>query len=103
MNQASATMIKKIQILVRHSKKNQPEQAHDIQPHLGDQGKTLIIVAEADTRYELRDLVTQRGACWFIFKTEPLTPSFTTKFEPRSTYPANFLGRVCRSDQRGNT
>jgi hypothetical protein len=43
------------------------------------------------------------SGCWFIFKTEPFPPSFTTEFEPRSTYPANFLGRVCRSDQRGNT
>ncbi len=42
------------------------------------------------------------SSCWFIFKTAPFTPSFTSKFEPRSTYPANFLGRVCRSVETGN-
>jgi hypothetical protein len=47
--------------------------------------------------------VLGEGVCWFIFKTEPFPPYFTKDFEPRSTYPANFLGRVCRSDQRGNT
>jgi hypothetical protein len=33
------------------------------------------------------------NTCWFISKTEPDRRSFTTKFEPRSTYPANFVGR----------
>lgn len=58
-----------------------------------------------DQRHDLRDVYRQilSNVCWFIFKTAPFTPYFTTKFEPRSTYPANFLGRVCRSDQRGNT
>ena len=45
------------------------------------------------TLYDPLESEQGKAVCWFISKTEPVRRSFTTKFEPRSTYPANFVGR----------
>ena len=62
MDQISKKQMQKIQFITKNIKnKNVQDQVHDIQPRMGDQGKTLVLKAQADTRYELLDQDTQRG------------------------------------------
>ena len=62
MSQPTANIAPKVHFLVRHKQKNKPDQTYDIQSRMGDEGRTLVIAAEAAVRYELRDQATQRGA-----------------------------------------
>ena len=50
MSQPTANVAPKVHFLVRHKLKNKPDQTYDIQPKMGDEGRTLVIGAESAVR-----------------------------------------------------